>query len=106
MKKLKQLHIPNLIIFLCMIIFILCMCFLTYFVFTADKKCTVIENNIDKTKTVIETNIDDWNCIEVEDTYTDLLQPSGVWGFKTFNCNKLEKTIEEYCFEYPERCID
>ena len=46
----------------------------------------------------------DWKCEPDKDTYTDLLQPSGVWGMMNMRCIKLEQTIEEYCEEYPTHC--
>ena len=53
-------------------------------------------------KNIIEWN--DWECEEIERSYTDLLQPSGLWGMTNLQCQRLEKTIEELCKEEPEMC--
>lgn len=42
-----------------------------------------------------------WDCEEDERQRWDLLQPSGVWEFRTLECYKLQIPIEEYCKTNP-----
>ena len=44
-----------------------------------------------------------WRC-EEPDYFTDLLQPSGYWINKTFNCWRLEMSVDEFCSKHPKSC--
>ena len=46
------------------------------------------------------------DCTERQGGYRDLLQPTGLWGMRVFECWKLEQTIENYCAENPLHCGD
>jgi hypothetical protein len=53
------------------------------------------------TENISYISIEGMKCEEREGSYTDLLQPSGLWGNRLYSCWKLEIPIEEWCKTNP-----